>query len=56
MSVAGTGPNASVLGLPARVTLSGAIAGSDRLTVNALAGDDVVDATGPRRQLGAAHG
>ena len=26
--------------------MSGAIAGSDRLTVNALAGDDVVDATG----------
>jgi Ca2+-binding RTX toxin-like protein len=26
--------------------LSGAIAGSDRLTVNALAGDDVVDASG----------
>ena len=25
--------------------MSGAIAGSDRLTVNALAGDDVVDAT-----------
>ena len=46
VNVAGTGPNASVLGLPARVTLSGAIAGSDRLTVNALAGDDVVDATG----------
>ena len=31
---------------PARVAISGAIAGSDRLTVNALAGDDVVDATG----------
>ena len=44
VSVAGTGPSASVIGLPARVTLSGAIAGSDRLTVNALAGDDVVDA------------
>ena len=26
--------------------MSGAIAGSDRLTVNALAGDDVIDATG----------
>ena len=28
------------------VSVSGAIAGSDRITVNALAGDDVVDATG----------
>ena len=35
-----------VLGLAARVSISGAIAGSDRLTVNALNGDDVVDATG----------
>ena len=33
-------------GLAAQVTVSGAIAGSDRLTVNALAGDDVVDASG----------
>ena len=46
MSVSGAGPNVQVSGLPARVSLSGAIAGSDRLTVNALAGDDVVDATG----------
>jgi Ca2+-binding RTX toxin-like protein len=45
VSVSGTGPNAQVSGLPALVTVSGAIAGSDRLTVNALAGDDVVDAT-----------
>jgi Ca2+-binding RTX toxin-like protein len=44
--VAGTGPNASVFGLAARVDVSGAIAGSDRITVNALAGDDVIDATG----------
>ena len=44
--VAGTGPSASVLGLAARVDVTGAIAGSDRITVNALAGDDVVDATG----------
>ena len=44
--VAGNGPDAQVSGLAARVTLSGAIAGSDRVTVNALAGDDVVDATG----------
>jgi Ca2+-binding RTX toxin-like protein len=46
VSVLGAGPNASVGGLPARVTVSGAIAGSDRLTVNTLAGDDVADATG----------
>jgi Ca2+-binding RTX toxin-like protein len=44
--VAGTGPSAQVSGLPARISVTGAIAGSDRLTVNALAGDDVVDATG----------
>jgi Ca2+-binding RTX toxin-like protein len=46
VSVVGAGPNAAVSGLSARVTVSGAIAGSDRLTVNALAGDDVVDASG----------
>jgi Ca2+-binding RTX toxin-like protein len=45
VSVAGAGPNAAVSGLSARVIASGAIAGSDRLTVNALAGSDVVDAT-----------
>jgi Ca2+-binding RTX toxin-like protein len=43
--VSGTGPNVQVTGLAARIVLSGAIAGSDRLTVNARAGDDVVDAT-----------
>ena len=46
VSVAGAGPNAAVSGLSAGVIASGAIAGSDRLTVNALAGSDVVDATG----------
>ena len=45
VSVSGDRPERPVLGLAARVTLSGAIAGSDRVTVNALAGDDVVDAT-----------
>ena len=44
--ISGTGPNAQVSGLPALVTVSGAVAGSDRLTVNGLAGDDVLDATG----------
>ena len=46
VSVSGSGPTAQVNGLAARVSLSGAIAGSDRVTVNALAGDDVVDASG----------
>jgi Ca2+-binding RTX toxin-like protein len=44
--VTGAGPNAQVSGLPAQVSVAGAIAGSDRVTVNALAGDDVVDASG----------
>jgi Ca2+-binding RTX toxin-like protein len=44
--VSGTGPNATVLGLAARTSLTGAIAGSDRVVVNTLAGDDVVDASG----------
>ena len=36
----------SVLGLAAQVNITGAEAANDRLTVNALAGDDVVDASG----------
>jgi Ca2+-binding RTX toxin-like protein len=44
--VTGTGPDATALGLSARTSVSGAIANSDRLTVNALAGADVVDASG----------
>src|SRR5207344_2849727 len=43
--ITGTGPNAQVTGLPALVSVSGATAGSDRLTVNGLAGADVVDAS-----------
>ena len=46
MTVTGAGPNAQVAGLAARVSVSGAIAGNDRLTVNGLAGADVVDASG----------
>ena len=46
VTVTGAGPTAQVSGLAARVSLSGAIAGSDRVTINALAGDDVVDASG----------
>ena len=45
-TVTGAGPNVEVNGLPARVSASGAIAGSDRVTVNALGGDDIVDASG----------
>src|SRR6185503_17915978 len=33
-------------GLASLVTVTGGVAGSDRATVNALAGDDVVDASG----------
>ena len=46
MTVTGAGTNAQVSGLSPLVTVSGAIAGSDRVTVNALAGADVVDASG----------
>jgi Ca2+-binding RTX toxin-like protein len=46
VTVSGSGPSAQVNGLPALVNVTGAIATNDRLTVNALAGDDVVDASG----------
>jgi Ca2+-binding RTX toxin-like protein len=46
VTVAGAGTTTQIAGLSALVTVSGAIAGSDRVTVNALAGDDVVDASG----------
>ena len=45
-SVTGAGPNARCAASPPRVSVAGAVAGSDRLTVNALAGDDVIDASG----------
>jgi Ca2+-binding RTX toxin-like protein len=45
-TVTGTGPDVQVADLSALVSVSGAIAGSDRLTVNGLAGDDMVDASG----------
>ena len=45
VTVTGAATSAQVSGLPALVSVSGAIAGSDRLTVNALAGADVVDAS-----------
>jgi Ca2+-binding RTX toxin-like protein len=45
-SVTGDGANVQVTGLAAVVSVSGGIARSDRLTVSALAGDDVIDASG----------
>ena len=45
VDVSGTGPTTQVVGIAAQVNVAGAIAGSDRVRVNALAGDDVVDAT-----------
>jgi Ca2+-binding RTX toxin-like protein len=44
--VDGDATGTSVSGLAARVNISGAEAANDRLTINALAGDDVVDASG----------
>ncbi len=41
----GDASGASVLGLAAQVNITGAEAANDRLTVNALAGDDVVEAS-----------
>jgi Ca2+-binding RTX toxin-like protein len=43
--VNGSGTDASVQGLAAQVTLTGAFNAQDRLTINALDGDDVVEAT-----------
>jgi Ca2+-binding RTX toxin-like protein len=48
--VVGDASGTSVLGLAAQVNITGAASTQDRLTVNALAGDDVVEASG----LGAA--
>ena len=44
--VLGDASGVAVLGLAAQVNITGAEATNDRLTVNALAGDDVVDASG----------
>jgi Ca2+-binding RTX toxin-like protein len=44
--VTGNANGATVAGLAAQVNIAGAEAANDRLTVNALAGDDVVDASG----------
>jgi Ca2+-binding RTX toxin-like protein len=44
--LAGDASGVSVFGLAAQVNITGAEAANDRLTVNALGGDDVVDASG----------
>jgi Ca2+-binding RTX toxin-like protein len=44
--VAGDASGVAVIGLAAQVNITGAEAANDRVTVNALAGDDVVDASG----------
>ena len=45
VTASGAGTSAQVLGLATKVSISGASAANDRLTINALAGDDVVDAS-----------
>ena len=54
--VAGDASGVAVLGLAAQVNITGAEAANDRLTVNALAGDDVVEASRPGRRRDPAHG
>ncbi len=44
--VVGDANGTSVLGLAAQINITGAEAANDRLTINALAGDDVVEASG----------
>ncbi|MET0326493.1 MAG: calcium-binding protein [Ilumatobacteraceae bacterium] len=44
--VFGVADGTAVVGLTARVDITGAEAANDRLTVNALAGDDVIEASG----------
>ncbi len=46
IQVIGDASGTTVLGLAARVNITGAETANDRLTVNALAGDDVVEASG----------
>jgi Ca2+-binding RTX toxin-like protein len=46
VTVTGAGPSAQVAGLSALISVSGASAVNDRLTVNGLGGDDVIDASG----------
>ena len=46
----------SVVGLAAQVNIAGSEAANDRLTINALAGDDVVEASGLSAGADPAHG
>ena len=46
VTAAGDASGVSVFGLAAQVNITGAEAANDRLTINALGGDDVVDASG----------
>jgi Ca2+-binding RTX toxin-like protein len=46
ITVAGSGTQATVTGLAAKVTITNAEGANDRLTVNAQAGDDTVNASG----------
>ena len=46
ITAAGDANGISVTGLPARVNITGAEAANDRLIINGLTGDDVIDATG----------
>jgi Ca2+-binding RTX toxin-like protein len=46
VSIAGAGTNAQVTGLHTAVSITGGRTASDRLTVNGLASDDVLDASG----------
>jgi Ca2+-binding RTX toxin-like protein len=46
VAISGDANGLAVIGLASEVNITGANAAADRLTVNALAGDDVVDATG----------
>jgi Ca2+-binding RTX toxin-like protein len=46
ISVAGSAGNATVSGVAARLDVTGAEPSQDRLSISALAGDDVVDASG----------
>jgi Ca2+-binding RTX toxin-like protein len=46
ISIVGSAGNVAVSGLAARIDVAGAEPSQDRLSINALAGDDVVDASG----------
>jgi hypothetical protein len=46
VTIAGDAGSLAVRGLAARVNITGAEAANDRLTINVLAGDDVMDSSG----------